>query len=165
MDGQRARLVDPVLDRVPTIRRGAPAAVRPTVARPGLVRPAAGAPHGRLAPAWAAVLGLGWPLAIVVSAVIEPAPAEPAAAEPLIVSLAGLGLLAAIMLTVVAAARRHPSAAVAGVVAGLIALVFTVTCPVTGHHGIGAWWFGQLAVTMAMLGASAAALGRRARAV
>ena len=118
---------------------------------------------GRLTPTWSGILGFGWPLAVVVSIALEPAPADPEAAVPVIVSLASLALFAALVATAVAAGNRHPSAAVAGVVTGLIALGFTVTCPVSGHHTLGAWWFGQLALTLAMLGVSAAALGRRAR--
>jgi hypothetical protein len=149
MDGQRARLVTRTLDRVPTIRRAAPVTGHAAL--------------GRLTPTWSGILGFGWPLAVVVSIALEPAPADPEAAVPVIVSLASLALFAALVATAVAAGNRHPSAAVAGVVTGLIALGFTVTCPVSGHHTLGAWWFGQLALTLAMLGVSVAALGRRAR--
>jgi hypothetical protein len=99
----------------------------------------------------------------VASIALEPAPADPEAAVPVVVSLASMGLFAALVATAVAAGNRHPSAAVGGVVTGLIALGFTVSCPVTGHHTFGAWWFGQMALTLAMLGVSFAALGRRAR--
>jgi hypothetical protein len=99
----------------------------------------------------------------VASIALEPAPADPEAAVPVVVSLASLGLFAALVATAVAAGNRHPSAAVAGVVTGIIALGFTVTCPVSGHHTFGAWWYGQMALTLAMLGVSLAALGRRAR--
>ena len=149
MDGQRARLVSRTLDRVPTIRR-----VSTDEARP--------APH-RLAPTWACILGFGWPLAIVASIALEPAPADPEAAVPVVVSLASIGLFAALVATAVAAGNRQPSAAIAGVVTGLLALGFTVSCPVSGHHTFGAWWFGQMALTLAMFGVSLAALGRRAR--
>jgi hypothetical protein len=147
MDGQRARLVTRTLDRVPTIGRAAPDTTR----------------SGLLAPAWAWVLGLGWPLAIVVGDSVQPAPADPDAAVPAIVTLATLVLFAALVGTAVAASQRHPSAAVWGVVTGLIAVGFAVGCPATGHHAIGGWWFGQLALSLAMLGASLAALGPRAR--
>jgi small-conductance mechanosensitive channel len=149
MDGQRARLVTRTLDRVPTIRR-----VSADEARP--------APD-RLTPTWAGILGFGWPLAIVASIALEPAPADPEAAVPIVVSLASIGLFAALVATAVAAGNRQPSAAIAGVVTGLLALGFTVSCPVSGHHTFGAWWFGQMALTLAMLGVSLAALGRRAR--
>ena len=148
MDGQRARLVTRTLDRVPTIRRVTPES-----------RPA----PDRLAPTWAAILGFGWPMATVVSIALEPAPADPEAAVPVIVSLASLALFVALVATAVAAGNRRPLAAVAGVLTGLIALGFTVTCPVSGHHTLGAWWYGQLGLTLAMLGVSVAALGRRAR--
>ncbi len=149
MDGQRARLVTQTLDRVPTIQR-----VAPDPRRVG---------SGRLTPAWAAILGFGWPLATVVSIAIEPAPADPEAAVPVIVSLGSFALFVALVATAVAAGNRQPSAAGAGVVTGLIALGFTVSCPVSGHHTLGAWWYGQLGLTLAMLGVSLAALGRRAR--
>ena len=149
MDGQRARLVTRTLDGVPTIRRATP------------VR--SGAASVRLAPTWAGILGFGWPLAVVASIALEPAPADPEAAVPVVVLLASMGLFAALVATAVAAGNRHPSAAIAGVVTGLLALGFTVSCPVTGHHTVGAWWFGQMGLTLAMLGVSAAALGRRAR--
>jgi hypothetical protein len=149
MDGQRARLVTRTLDGVPTIRRVGADESRPA--------------SDRLAPTWAGILGFGWPLAIVVSIALEPAPADPEAAVPIVVSLASIGLFAALVATAVAAGNRHPSAAIAGVVTGLLALGFTVSCPVSGHHTLGAWWFGQMALTLAMLGVSLAALGRRAR--
>jgi hypothetical protein len=149
MDGQRARLVTRTLDRVPTIRRVGADESRPAT--------------DRLTPTWAGILGFGWPLAIVASIALEPAPADPEAAVPIVVSLASMGLFAALVATAVAAGNRHPSAAVGGVVTGFIALGFTVTCPVSGHHTFGAWWFGQMALTLAMLGVSLAALGRRAR--
>ncbi|HEY6415227.1 MAG TPA: hypothetical protein VIX41_03280 [Acidimicrobiales bacterium] len=117
----------------------------------------------RLTPTWAGILGFGWPLAIVASIALEPAPADPEAAVPVVVSLASIGLFAALVATAVAAGNRQPAAAVAAVVTGLIALGFTVSCPVTGHHTFGAWWFGQMALTLTMFGASLAALGRRAR--
>jgi hypothetical protein len=111
---------------------------------------------------WAAALGLGWPLATVAILALEPAPADPEAAAPFLVEAATLGFVAALLITAVAAGLRHPVAAVAGVAAGLIAVGFTIGCPVSGHHTLGAWWFGQLALSLVMLTASVAALGRRA---
>jgi hypothetical protein len=145
MDGQRARLVS-TLDRIPTIGKA----------------PAPGVP-ALLKPVWAWVLGLGWPLMIVVAPALEPAPADPDAAVPAIVTLGTIGLITAVMATAVAASQRHTSAAIGGVVTGLIALAFTISCPLSGHHTFGAWWFGQLALTLPLLGASLAALSGRAR--
>jgi hypothetical protein len=148
MDGQRARLAARVLDRVPTIQ---PAAPSRSTAAPRLLR------RG-----WAAVLGLGWPLAIIASIAVEPAPANPDAPVPLIIELAGLALFVGLVATGIAAGIRHRGAAVAGVATGLLATTFSVTCPVSGHHSFGLWWVAQMAVTTTMLGVSLAALGRRA---
>lgn len=149
MDGQRARLVTRTLDRVPAIPRASRMQDRLA--------------SGPLTRGWAGVIGFGWPLAIVLGMAIEPAPADPNAPVPVIVSLASLALFAALVATAVAAGNRHPSAAIGGVVTGLLSLGFVVSCPVSGHHTFGAWWFGEMALTLAMLGVSLAALGRRAR--
>jgi len=158
MDGQRAHRVS--IDRVPAItRRRAPARSAP---RPS---PSALAPGDQLRIAWAAALGVGWPLVVAVSTALEPAAAEPEAAPPLVVELAALGLLTALLTTVVAAGLRHRAAPVAGVAAGVGFLTFAVLCPVTGHHALGLWWFAEIGLVAGMLAVSMAALGRRARAV
>lgn len=147
MDGQRARLSARLLDRVPVIQPAqthSPAA--PRVLRRG----------------WAAVLGIGWPLAMVVAIAVEPAPANPDAPVPFVVGLAANALFIGLIATGIAAGIRHRGAAVAGVATGLLATAFTVSCPASGHHALGLWWFAQLAVTTTMLGVSLAALGRRA---
>jgi hypothetical protein len=116
----------------------------------------------RLRRDWAIALGIGWPVATIASIALEPVPADPEASVPAIVVLASYALLAALGTTAIAAGLRHPSAAVAGAFAGLIALTFTISCPASGHHAMGAWWFGQLALNLGMLAVSIAALGRRA---
>jgi hypothetical protein len=148
MDGRRARLIErPVLDKLPTVTRSA-------------TKPAH--PAGRqLTTRWAAILGVGWPLALMIAVALEPTPAEPEAAVPLLVELASVGLYAALLTTAVMAARRLPAAPQAGVVTGLIAVAFSITCPLSGHHAFGLWWIGQLGVIVTMLGISLAALGRR----
>jgi hypothetical protein len=81
----------------------------------------------------------------------------------LVVTLAQLVYLTALAGAVVAAAVQHPVAAPAAVVAGILALVFSVACPVSGHHALGLWWVAQMAIAVAMLAVSVAALSRRAR--
>lgn len=157
MDGQRAHRVSSI-DRVPAITR------RRVTTRPApRPSPPAVAPDGRLTIPWAVALGLGWPLVVAVSTALEPVPAEPEAAPPPVVELAALGLLAALLTTVIAAGLRHRAAPVAGVAAGVGFLTFAVLCPVTGHHAFGLWWVAEIGLVTAMLAASLAALGRRAR--
>lgn len=151
MDGRRARMVHPELNGVARLTE---AGHRP-----------AGLPAGQLTRGWAAALGLGLPLAVVLAVAIEPAPAEPQAGPaPILVELAALVFVAALATSVLSAALRHRLAAVAGAAAGLVAVTFTVTCPVSGHHTYGLWWVGQLGLGLAMVAVSLAALGRWARA-
>lgn len=151
MDGRRARLLErSVLDKLPRLTKPAR-------------EPVGHAEPQQLTIPWAALLGIGWPLAFMAAVALEPAPVDPEAAAPLLIEVASLVFLAALVTTVVCATLRHPAAAMAGVVAGLLGMVFTITCPVSGHHAFGLWWVGQLAVTGAMLGVSLAALGRRSR--
>ena len=146
MDGRRARLIGPVLESLPRLTRSAPQPAQRTE---------------RLLPTgWAALLGVGWPLAFAISFVLEPAPAHHEAATPLLVQLGSDLLFAALLITVVAAVHRHPGAAAGGIGTGFIALGFAVACPFSGHHTFGLWWIGELAVMAAMLAVSVAALGR-----
>ena len=39
----------------------------------------------------------------------------------------------------------------------------SVACPVSGHHPFGAWWFGQMACAVGMLGGSVVALSWSSR--
>lgn len=178
MDGQRARLATRRLDPVPdgsetppvddtadlsdpssTPAERAEARVSPVRSTPPLWRDI----PGLLPVGWAAALGIGWPLAIVVTGALQPAPVEPAAPEPVIVQIAGLALLFGLLTTAVAAGIRHRGAAVAGVVTGLLSTTFVVACPVSGHHDFGMWWFAELGIVSAMLAVSLVALGRSTR--
>jgi hypothetical protein len=149
MDGRRAREVAPVLDRVPRLAKKKAS----RAASPGIHL------EGRLTSGWSVILGLGWPLAFMIGMALEPAPAQPDAAVPVAIELASLALFGALVATSVSAASRHPMAAAGGVVTGILAVAFSVACPISGHHGFGLWWIGQLGVMVAMLGASVAALG------
>jgi hypothetical protein len=141
MDGKRSRFVE-VVDGIRTIPER-----RPTTL---------------LTRGWAAALGVGWPLAFLVMVELEPAPAQPDAA-PVLGAVLTLALLTGLMLTAVAAGTRQLLAAPAAVGTGLVALTMSVACPASGHHSYGAWWFGQMAIVVAMLAVSVAALGSRAR--
>jgi len=172
MDGQRAKLAASRLDRATTI----PPATEPTpdVSPPQptpapVRRPAQASPNsqpqalGQLSDRWAAVLGIGWPLAIVASMALEPTPADPSAPVPVLAELANLGLLFALVGTAIAAGVRHGAAAVGGVVTGLLVVSLAIACPVSGHHAIGLWWFAELGILTAMLAVSGVALQRTRR--
>jgi hypothetical protein len=171
MDGQRAKLAARRFDRVgtipptepppqpssppspqPSVRHAAPPSPTPTRTQPEV--------PGDLSSLWAAVLGVGWPLAIIAWMALTPAPADPDAAVPALIELATLALELALVTTAIAAGVRHRGAAVGGLVTGVLAMTFTITCPVSGHHTLGLWWFGQLAIITGMLALSAVAFLR-----
>lgn len=157
---ERARRIRPA-DPVPAPARRPRGAAMP-VAR---AIPRAGAdatPERRLSRAWSVVLGLGWPLVLIASIALEPAPADPDAPVPLVVEMANLAVFAALVATSLAAGVRHRAAAVTGVVSGLLLAALVVACPVSGHHAFGLWWYAELALVAGMLGVSLAALGARA---
>jgi hypothetical protein len=144
MDGSKAREALAVLDRAPEIGRRETPTPGPRSLRLG----------------WAVALGIGWPIVMALSLAIEPAPTNPEAAVPLIVNLGGWVLLLAMGATAVAAARRLPTAIGFSALAGAVALAFTISCPASGHHALAAWWFGELALTVGMLGVTLAASRR-----
>ena len=179
MDGQRAKLAARRFHRVGTIpsakvstrpRRAPAGTFEPPTAptRRPPARPLRPAPTPRprseapdeLPSRWAAALGVGWPLAFMAYIALQPAPADPDAPVPALIELASLGLYFALVSTAIAAGIRHRGAAVGGLVTGLLAITFTVTCPVSGHHTLGLWWFAQLSVVTVMLALSAVALAR-----
>jgi hypothetical protein len=114
--------------------------------------------------AWAAFLGLGWPVALVVSDVIRPVTADPNAAPSLLSEVVTIAVFGALVTTAVLAVSRLRSAAVAGVVLGGIMVADSLACPLSGHHEFGLWFVADFALFTAMLLASIAALGQRARA-
>ena len=85
---------------------------------------------------------------------------EPEAHHP--VPLIGVVLTAAmyaLLLGMVAGlAVRRRWGLVVSVAAAVVATAASIACPVSGHHGIGVWWFGQMACVLALLTISVAAV-------
>jgi hypothetical protein len=142
MDGKRARLIDPTLDH-PTIPAAPPAAPPRTQA---------------LSEGWATALGLGWPLVFIAMLMLEPVPENPEVASSALAVIVSFAFYIGLMATSVFAGGRHRAAAPAAVFTGLIAAGMVVSCPASGHHSFGAWWFAELALLVAMLGVSFAGL-------
>jgi peptidoglycan/LPS O-acetylase OafA/YrhL len=108
----------------------------------------------------ALAVGAAWYVLYLVAYALEPAADHPDAfpawlSTTLEVALLGLmGVMAAGLV----AQRRW------GLVASMGAAVFfaglVVACPVTGHHSLGAWWFGQMACAIGLVAITGAALRR-----
>jgi hypothetical protein len=167
MDGKRAQVAAHRFDRATTIPPKAeptPDAWPPQPAPARPLRPASAPSRPRpqvsdlVSAGWAAALGIGWPLAIIVSKALEPAPADPNAPMPVLAELANLALFFALVGTAIAAGVRHRAAAAGGVVTGLLVVPLAIACPVSGHHAIGLWWFAELGILTSMLAVSGVAL-------
>ena len=109
---------------------------------------------------WALAISLGWPVAIVALAILEPAPVDPDAPVPLLVSLLGSLQVLTFIGAVIAAIARRRAAAASSIVAAGIGVVFAVACPATGHHALAPWWFASLAITGVLFAGSVAAWRR-----
>jgi len=114
---------------------------------------------GRRLPVWLAVAaGVLGPVVAAVCIALEPAPAHPDAPDPLLTVVLGYALLAAWLGAAATALGRRPAALGWAVGVAALSVVMSVTCPSTGHHALGGWWYGQMAVCVGALGASAAGL-------
>jgi hypothetical protein len=113
----------------------------------------------RISTETAVLMAATWYVLFLVATGLEPhaSGAEPAWAAALTAVFFGLLAVAAVGLGV---RRRWGLLASLGA-AGLFT-AFAVACPTTGHHPVGAWWFGQMACVFALVGASAYALRRPA---
>jgi hypothetical protein len=147
MDGQKALDVDP--RTAPVVASAAPAT-------------------GDLVPVWVAVVaGVLGPALAVVRSLLEPAPPDPDAAVPLMAMVVGVAELGAWVGAAWAALFRRPAALLWATGVAALAVVGAVACPTTGHHSdVAGWWYAELAVCVAALGATLAGLrwwaGRRA---
>jgi len=111
----------------------------------------------RISTETAVLMGATWYVLFLVATGLEPqaSGSEPAWAATL--SFVFLGLLA---LTAVGMLVRRRWGLLASLGAAGLFTAFAVACPTTGHHPVGAWWFGQMACVFALVGASAYALRR-----
>ena len=102
-------------------------------------------------------VAVAWLMLLQVAFLLEPATNRPEPSYGVVLELV-MWLLLATMVTGLVMQRR------AGLVASLAAAGFltmlSVACPVSGHHPFGAWWFGQMACALGMMGVSVAALSR-----
>jgi hypothetical protein len=105
------------------------------------------------------LLAIGWPVAIGVSIAVEPTAQQTSVVGELVGTVIAMAFFVVLASTVVAAATKHPSAALRSVGTGFLAVTATVACPLTGHHPqIGAWWYLQMALSVGMLAISFVAL-------
>ncbi len=106
---------------------------------------------GRLA----AGVGIAWLVAYQLAVSLEPVTHKPEPWYGVALGVTFMGLLATMVAGLVSQRRWGLVLSVAA--AGFFTAL-SVACPVSGHHPFGAWWFGQMACALGMLGGSVAAL-------
>ena len=116
---------------------------------------------GRISGGLAAGIGMAWFVAYQVAGSLEPVTHQP---EPWYGIALNVGLLALIAATATGLIMQRRWGLAVSIAAALAFTALSVACPVSGHHPFGAWWFGQMACALGMLGASVAALSWSSRA-
>ena len=102
-------------------------------------------------------LGVAWFVCYTIGSALEPQTSHP---MPVIGVVLGVALLVGILATAVGLVARRRWGLTASLGTAVLLVASAVACPTTGHHGFGLWWFGQMAVSMALVGASVVALRR-----
>lgn len=116
--------------------------------------------QGRISGGLAAGIGIAWFVAYQVAGSLEPVTHQP---EPWFGIALNIGLLGLIAATATGLIMQRRWGLVVSVAAALAFTALSVACPVSGHHPFGAWWLGQMACALGMVGASVAALSWSSR--
>lgn len=113
---------------------------------------------GRLSGRWAAVLTLAWVAVFSLGVALEPTPADPDA-MPFLAAVLMTALMLGWVVMAAGFAQRRRFGALGSLGAAGVLVAMTIACPLSGHHAdIGAWWWFQMAGSLALVGASGAAL-------
>jgi hypothetical protein len=134
-------------DRVEETLIEAPATASPPDTRTWLAQP--------ISTGAAVMLGATWYVLYSIGFAVEPRTDAPQPLFADVLGIAGLGLLALMVVGLAVRRRWGTLAALGG--SGLF-LAQVVACPTTGHHPIGAWWFVQMTCAVALVAASGYAL-------
>ncbi len=125
--------------------------------------PKPGAPtRGRLEDcvpaAWALAGAIGWLLLLGIALAIQPQPSDPTAVPSPVDALLTIVLAVTISGTTLGLAIRRRAGFAASLAGAGALLAAVLLCPVSGHHEIGAWWYGQLACVGGLVALSTAGL-------
>jgi hypothetical protein len=105
-------------------------------------------------------VGVAWYVLFSIAVALEPAAAQPEAFPTWLavgIEVTLLGLLGVMAVGLVA---RRRVGLVASLGASALFLAMVVACPVSGHHGFGAWWYGQMACAIGLVAITGGALRR-----
>jgi hypothetical protein len=105
----------------------------------------------------AVLMGATWYVLFMIGTGLEPRAAGP---DPAWAVALGFGFLGVLAITAAGLLVRRRWGLLASLGAAGVYTAFSVACPISGHHGLAAWWFGQMACALILVGASAFALAR-----
>jgi hypothetical protein len=105
-------------------------------------------------------VGVAWYVLFFVGVALEPEPTHPDAIPVVLSATTEIALFGLLGVMAVGLIARRRFGLVASMGAAVFFVGLSVACPVSGHHGFGAWWFGQMACAIGLVAISAAALRR-----
>jgi hypothetical protein len=108
----------------------------------------------------ALTVAVAWYVLFLVGVSLEPEATHPEAMPEWIGIGVEIVLLSFLAVMVAGLAARRRWGLVASMGAAAVFVAASVACPVSGHHGFGAWWYGQMACALGLVAVSAAALRR-----
>lgn len=112
-------------------------------------------PTDRISESVSVAIAMMWVIGYLAVGALEPTTHESLPAIAIVLTVVfHLALLAAAVGLI--ARRRWGIAASLG--ASVVFLAGTVACPTTGHHQMGVWWAGQMAISLALVAGSVVAL-------
>jgi hypothetical protein len=105
----------------------------------------------------AAAVALAWFVLTQIIVALEPA----AQFElPLISVVLTLSMYSLLVMMAAGLVMRRRWGLLAAVASSLLLTAEAIACPLTGHHHFGAWWYGQMACALALVGITVFALRR-----
>jgi hypothetical protein len=125
--------------------------------------------HGRLglddtiSRTWILTASVAWPILYVAGWILEPAADNPDAVAGTVESLFALAFLGSIAVMARGFSLRQRFGFAGSLAAAGVLLAAVVACPITGHHAIGGWWYGQIAAVGGLVAISAAGLRAASR--
>jgi hypothetical protein len=123
---------------------------------PGARRPAYRVRQDGLTQRTGQLVAAAFAIAFVLCPAVEPLPDGPSPDYPIVLVPIDSAAIVSIVAAVVVLWRGGRNGARLGVAAGVLMSVETVLCPVTGHHVMGWWTWAQAALSLFVLGTSAA---------
>jgi peptidoglycan/LPS O-acetylase OafA/YrhL len=133
----------------------------PDATRDPAPRPDTGAWLGeRISNDVALFVGVAWYVLFFIGMALEPEATQPDVIPAWLGATIDVTLVALLGVMAAGLMARRRWGLVASMGAATFFVGLSVACPVSGHHGFGAWWFAQMACAIGLVAISGAALRR-----